>query len=131
MLPWLQAFLLTQLIECPIYVHAQAGSARRLGPKLGIAFVASAITHPVLWAVVQPGVGERMGDLLRFAGSDLAYNTTLVYWSAVAVAEAFAIVVEAIYLWSVGVRRYWMWSATANLASAAIGLTTRALFGFP
>ena len=73
--------------------------------KLGVGFVASAITHPVLWAVVQPGAGERVGDRLRFVGSDLAYNTVLVYWSAVAIAEAFAIVVEAIYLWSVGVRR--------------------------
>jgi len=103
---WLAAFLLTQLVEVPIYGWALRG-------RLLVAFTASAITHPIVWFVIQPLWPGR-------------------YYQGVLVAEAFAIAVEAIYLQRAGnLRRAWAWSLGANAASVAASFATRALFHWP
>lgn len=103
---WLAAFLLTQLVEVPIYGIALRG-------RLLIAFGASTITHPIVWFVIQPLWPGR-------------------FYQGVLVAEAFAISVEAIYLQRTGrVRRAWLWSLGANAASVGVSIVTRALFNWP
>ena len=112
-LPWLSAFLLTQLIEVPVYLLAQRSSARPLWARALIGFLASAITHPVVWFVF-PAVLERLP------------------WEwMVACAELFAVVTEAIWLRACGVRRPLFWSVMANGASFSLGLLSGWLFGWP
>ncbi len=106
---WLSAFLVTQAIEVPIYRRALR--SRPLGLALALAFAASLITHPLVWLGV-----PRLG---------------LPYVPAVAVAEAFAIAVEALWLLAWRAPHPLAWSVLANAASAGIGLTLRALVGWP
>lgn len=108
MTSWLGAFLFTQLVEVPIYTWALRG--RPL-----IAFAASAITHPFVWWVF-----PRLTTAL-----ELRYRTGFV------LAETFAVVVEAIFLHRMGLRHAWLWSLGANATSVALGLTSRAYFGWP
>lgn len=100
---WSGAFLLTQLIELPIYL----AFARSLPlPKRCVyAFGASTITHPLIWFCL-PWTG-------------------VSYWTLVFIAEAFAVVVEA--LWGRGwrVQRAWTASLVANALSAGAGLLVR------
>jgi hypothetical protein len=107
---WALAFLFTQAVEMPIYAFALR--PRGWGKRLAVAFGASAITHPLVWAGV-----------LAFAGSH--------YWEAVFAAEAFAVAAEAGWLRLFGVRRALGWSMLANGASVLVGFTSRALFGVP
>ena len=102
---WLSAFLLTQLVEVPIYGYALRG-------RLLVAFAASAITHPIVWFVIQPLWPGR-------------------FYQGVLVAEAFAVVVEALVLHRAGVRRAWAWSLSANAASVLASIATRVLFRWP
>lgn len=103
---WAAAFLLTQLVEVPIYGYALRG-------RLLIAFGASTITHPIVWFVIQPLWPGR-------------------YHHGALLAEAFAITVEAIYLYRAGdLRRAWAWSLGANAASVAASIATRALLQWP
>lgn len=103
---WLTAFLFTQLVEIPIY-------AVFLRVRLPAAFGASAITHPVVWFVIFPYV-------------------PLPYLGLIALAETFAIVVEAGYFRVLlGRPRVWPWALAANGASFATGLLSRWLFGVP
>lgn len=110
LLPWLLAFAFTQVVEVPIYLRALDG-------RFGVAFGASAITHPVVWFVF-PWAFAR---LLPSVG----------YWPMVAAAEAFAVAVEAGWLAAFGLRRAPLWSLGANGASLGLGLLSRALFGHP
>jgi hypothetical protein len=117
---FLWAFLFTQAVEVPIWAHA-FGAHRRLAPGgvpwppwAGVVagFGASAITHPVVWFVVP-----------RYAlGGYVAMG---------AQAEAFAVVVEALYTSALGLRWALGWSLLANGASAGLGLLSRSLFGWP
>ncbi|AKT37455.1 hypothetical protein [Chondromyces crocatus] len=103
---WLSAFLFTQCVEMPIY-------ARCARTGWGPAFGASALTHPIVWFV--------MPELLP--GN---------YWVMVAVAEAFAVVAEAVYLrFGFRLERALLWSLLANGASFSIGLLSRHAFGWP
>lgn len=103
---WLSAFLLTQLVEVPIYGYALRG-------RLLLAFGASALTHPIVWFAIQPLWPGR-------------------YHQGVLVAEAFAVIVEALYLRRFGaLRRAWAWSLAANAASVAVSIATRALIHWP
>jgi hypothetical protein len=103
---WLQAFAFTQMVEVPIYVVG-------LRVSVPAAFVASAITHPVIWFVIFPYL-------------PLPYAWTVVC------AEAFAYLVEAAYFaWLLRRRRAWLWSAVANGASFGVGMLARWLFGAP
>ncbi len=103
---WLVAFAFTQAFELPIYFWASR--SWRVG------FFASAITHPVVWFVFPVLMTVGVG-----------------YWPMVALAEAFAVGVEAWWLWHHGVRRPLLWSLLANATSAGLGLLLRASFGVP
>ena len=101
---WALAFLVTQLIEVPIYMKAQH--------RFGVAFGASAITHPIVW----------------FVFPYLMHGSSYVV--TVLCAEAFAIIAEAAWLQRHGVRRPLAWSLVANLTSVTIGFGIRALTGW-
>ena len=108
-LDWLNAFLLTQAVEVPIYVLG-------LGASVPAAFAASALTHPVVWfGFFSPA----------FAAP---YSLRLV------AAELFAWLAEA--AWFAGAvrlprSRALGWALVANAASVLAGLATRALFDWP
>lgn len=111
---WLVAFLFTQAIELPVWLWALRRAPRRTGPREAarpgpagavlIALGASALTHPVVWFVfpeLRPWIG---------------------YWPMVALAEAFAVGVEAVYMRAEGVRWAVGWSLVANAASFGLGI---------
>ncbi len=102
---WLAGFVLTQVVEAPIY---------RFGAKARwpVALLASTFTHPIVWFVF---------PLL----------TRLSYWEMVACAELFAVVAEALWLRANKVAFASAWSVVANAASVVIGLGLRAAFGAP
>ena len=109
-LAWLRAFAFTQLVEVPIYLRGARVSAAQ-------GFVASTLTHPVLWFVI-------------FPLSPASYETTTI------VGELWVWLVEAAYLryltrpdmrWP----RALAWSLVANAASAGFGELCRALCGYP
>lgn len=126
---WLYAFALTQAVETPLYTLAlgrlgqRPAWARRptaaarpwpLPVRVGLGFLASLLTHPVVWFVwpwlVDPGAHY------------LAFCLT---------AECFAVLVEAALLALGGLRRA-LWIALAvNAASVGVGLLSRAFFGLP
>lgn len=112
---WLGAFALTQLVETPIHARA-LGPGRPWARRLLLGFGASAITHPIVFF----GFPRLLPTLF-----------TRDYWSGVAAAEAFAVAVEALYLRRLGVERAIPWALLANAASVAVGLLTRAGFGWP
>jgi hypothetical protein len=101
---WPTAFLFTETIEIPIYAFALRG-------RLGVAFGASAITHPIVWFVIPVLVPS--------------------YMMMVVVAETFAVLAEALWLRRWGLSRALEWSFAANMASFGLGLTCRALWGVP
>lgn len=103
---WFVAFFFTQLFELPIYWRATR--------SLRVSFFASAITHPVVWFVF---------PVLMDHGLD--------YVPMVALAELFAVLVEAAWLRFHQVPRALLWSLGANAFSATCGFVLRALVGFP
>jgi hypothetical protein len=103
---WLIAFAFTQAVEVPIYLRAGAGWRAAL--------LASTLTHPLVWF-----------GFSTVRGLGLSYSGTLV------VVEAFAIVTEAAWLSSRGVKRAFLWSLAANLTSVTLGFLSRAAFGWP
>lgn len=104
-LAWLAAFAFTQAIEVPVY--------RRGGCSWRGAFAASALTHPVVWFVIFPGL-------------------PVGYVEKVAVAEVFAVLVEALWLRGALKRpRALAWSLAANGLSFGLGMLSRWLFGWP
>ena len=98
---WLIAFGLTQVLEVPVYTRVTT---------VKTAFLASALTHPVVWFVF---------PLLP-----------LPYGVMVFAAEVFAVVVEALWLRWNGVPRALLWSFLANAFSASVGLALRAATGW-
>jgi len=103
---WAQAFAFTQAVEVPLYW--------RLSGSVRTAFLASALTHPVVWFVF-PALWPVNGG----------------YWPMVAAMETFAVVAEAAWLRWNGVPRAVLWAFLVNLASATLGLVSRAVFGAP
>ena len=105
MIRWLVAFLLTQLVEIPVYRFGA-------GAPWWVAAMASTLTHPIVWFVFPliPGVD---------------------YWPMVALAELFAVVAEALWLRLNRVPGGLLWSLAANASSVLVGLTLRALIGYP
>lgn len=109
---WLVAFLFTQAVEVPFWILAQRRGGRRVGaaerPSLAsaalVGFGASALTHPIVWFVF-PSLSPSIG-----------------YWPMVALAELFAVGVEAVYIRAEGVRHGVLWSLAANGASFALGI---------
>lgn len=96
---WLTAYLVTQAVEVPIYLHA----GRRLSaPRRWLfAIGASTVTHPVVWFVFPWETGS---------------------WGLCFVlAETFAVVVEgALGKWA-GLKRPWFRALVANGASVVVG----------
>lgn len=115
---WLWAFLLTELVEVPIYLRALLARDdperpfERVLPALLVAFGASALTHPIVWFVTPQLI-------------------TSSYVLMVAAAETFAVLAEAAWLRAFGLRRALWWALFANAASVLVGLTLRRLFGWP
>lgn len=104
---WALALAFTQCVEAP--VHAAAlGCARPPRERWTLALAASLITHPLVWFVVPDVV-------------DLAFPAASP-WTAVAVAEGFAVVVEASWLALFGARLALPASVLANGASFTLGL---------
>jgi len=102
---WATAFLLTQLVEIPLYVWLLRASAPR-------AFGASALTHPLIWLLSRYVPGS--------------------YWLRFALLELFAWHAEALYL--AGPSRYGraLWVALlANAASATLGQLSHVLTRLP
>ena len=108
MIPWLGAFAVTQLVECPIYARALRGRARRWG----LAFALSAATHPIIFFVFPP----------LFPHDYLTY---------ISVAEAFAVAAETVALRVMGVPKALLWALLANGASCGVGLLMRSSVGWP
>lgn len=82
--------------------------------RLLIAFGASLLTHPMVWFVIPPVIGFEH------------------YWTLlVPAAELFAVLVEALYLYLIGVPRALLWSLAANMMSFGLGLLSRDLLGWP
>ena len=125
---WLGAFFFTQVVEVPIWAAALRRDRRvPADPEdrdpwtpgrwpiwmcVAVGFGASAITHPFVWFAFP-----------RFARGG--------YVSMVVQAEAFAVIVEAVYTGLLGLRRPISWSLLANGSSALLGLLSRWLFGWP
>ncbi|MFO0550507.1 MAG: hypothetical protein U0271_19085 [Polyangiaceae bacterium] len=109
---WLGAFLFTEAVEAPFYAFV----LKRVDPPLlgwerwVVALGASAITHPIVWFVLPP-IGRALG-----------------YWGYVAVAETFAVTVEAVYFYVFKTPRAFLVSLLGNAASAGLGILIRYLF---
>jgi hypothetical protein len=137
MIPWLGAFLFTQVVECPIYAASLRQRPGSWSLRFAIAFGASAITHPVVWFVI-PWLWYRfhLGRLLSWLPwYDGALGYAGGYWGMVVLAEVFAVGVEGLYLRRVHPARSLAvalaWALGANLASVSLGFASRAFFGWP
>ncbi|MEE2787453.1 MAG: hypothetical protein VX589_08950 [Myxococcota bacterium] len=105
---WLSAFLLTQLIEAPIYAWRLKHHPRRWLIALG----ASSFTHPIVFFLFPVWLPD---DYVRM----------------VLLAEAFAVLIEAAWLSVFQVRHSVSWAVCANGLSVLIGMMSRAAFGWP
>ncbi|MDC0717205.1 hypothetical protein [Nannocystis bainbridge] len=129
---WFWSFAFTQLVEVPIYLRALGGpdQAPRLSrpQRLGLGFLASALTHPYVWFVF-------FGVFYSRAYEDLGYHWPFVtahrYTIYFIVAETFAVVVEALLLRGCGLRRAFLWALLANATSAGLGFFSRHFLGWP
>jgi hypothetical protein len=104
---WLVGFAFTQAIEVPLYLRVTHGRWR-------VAFLASLLTHPIVWFVFP-------------ALCPLSWG----YWGMVAAAEAFAVAGETLWLRVNGVTHALKWAFVVNAASAVGGLLLRAAFDVP
>jgi hypothetical protein len=114
-LRWFVAFAFTQIVEIPLWTLALRRWSERRRPtatNVAIAFGASALTHPIVW----------------FGFPRLVPHHYLVM---VALAEAFAVIAEALYTRAFGLRRAFWVSLVVNGASAGLGLLSREAFGWP
>lgn len=120
---WLYAFLFTQAVEIPIYIHG-------LRARPHEAFSASLLTHPIVWFVIPPAFE---GFYLSFLAPHpfLWMSSGPRYWAMVLVAETFAVLVEAAYFKALKKSRPLRWAFIANLSSVSLGLVSRELFGWP
>ena len=108
MIEWVSAFLITQIIETPIYAHA-------IGKRRGcwaMAFAASALSHPLIFIIVPE----------LFDGT---------WWRYVVLAEGIAILMETIWLRWLGIDRPLKWALLANISSLSLGLLSRWIWGWP
>lgn len=109
---WLLAFALTQLIEAPLYTLAlRRRGGRSWAAAMGIAFGASALTHPFVWFAFPAAIDPLV---LR-----------------IAVSEVFALVVETLWLAAFRLPRPWAWALAVNGASFGVGVLLSLLTGWP
>ena len=104
------AFVLTQLVEVPLYRLAAPVSWLR-------GFSLSLVTHPAVWYVIPP----------------LCYRNGLGYHQMLGIAEFFAWSVEAgmLMLYGVPWRRALLVALLVNAASVLVGMAARAWCGLP
>lgn len=119
---WFAAFLFTQAVEIPIYI----GGARA---RFDQAFLASALTHPIVWFALPPMYQAVFAALGGVAVGALPEGVH--YWFLFAISESFAVVAEGLYLRNLGKKHAFLWALAANASSVALGLASRALFGVP
>jgi len=119
---WLGAFVLTQLVEAPLYAWGlRRWSTSPTWARVVLAVLPSALTHPLLWLAFPP-LRERLS-----------------YAAAVGVGETLVVVVEALAIApfldaAPAGRRFPLAfgaAAAANTLSVAVGLGSRALFDWP
>ena len=108
---WLSAFLVTQVVEMPVYAYAFR--ERSWPRRLAYGFGASAITHPFVF-LAAPLLIDSVG-----------------YGAYVGIAEGFAIGAEALYARWLGLRNPLLWSLGANGLSWVTGRLLRLAFGWP
>ena len=99
---WLVAFVFTQMAESGVYAHALGDRPR--AERIALALTPSAITHPLVWFVI-PELVQGLG-----------------YWPYAAVAESFAVLVEAAFLRALRVPMPLLWSLLANALSYVGGM---------
>jgi hypothetical protein len=99
---WPEAFLITQLIEVPLWLWAMRVDGGPTTPRLRVeaAFAASLLTHPLVWYAF---------PALRPLPS-------------VAFSELFAWGLEAWWMHRMGVRRALLWAFVVNAMSFGFGL---------
>jgi hypothetical protein len=116
------AFVLTQLLEAPIYVKA-------LCVRRSVALGASAITHPIVWWVM-PSLWRSLYSLCL---SSLSLSETGYFLGYGVMAEGFAVLAEALYFRVFGVasQKALLWAIVANATSSLLGLVLRAATGWP
>lgn len=102
MTSWLAAFVLTQILEIPIWMWAGRNFFSSRGKIFFCAFGASAITHPILWFAFPWHTGNDFIVLI--------------------VGETFVVVTEALWAKWRGISNPWKISLLANGFSLAIGL---------
>jgi len=111
---WLRAFALTASIEVPIAAWLFARAEPSVRRRLGVAFLANLVSHPVVWFVLP--------------------RIFVSYPRMVVAAESWAVASEAIFYALVfpnaGPSRAFGVSALANGASLGVGLLLRALTGW-
>ncbi|WP_371481518.1 hypothetical protein [Kitasatospora sp. NBC_00315] len=117
-MPYLLALALTVLVEVPLYVGALVVAGRVRPLRAATAGVAvNCATHPLLWWFLR-----------RYT-----HGSAAAYWTALAVAEAAVVAVEAVLLGLLTGRRGalpYAASFTANAASVLAGmLATRGPVG--
>ena len=105
MLQWLHAYLLTQVIEVPLYLRA--GRRRPDHSSLLAAAGASTLTHPILWFCFPWGPEHYLQSLI--AG------------------ETFVVLTEAALLYAARYPRPLLTSLAVNAISCATGLALHAL----
>ncbi len=103
---WSGAFLLTQLIEVPIYMRA--ARSLPLLKRATYAFGASTITHPIIWFCLP--------------WESMPYVPLLI------AAEGFAFGTEGLWGHCWRVPRPWLTSLAANATSLAAGMIIRNFF---
>jgi hypothetical protein len=109
MFAWLNAFLVTQVVEIPIYLYA--GRKLPVGRRWLLAVGASTVTHPFVW--------------FAFPWFTAPYVPTIV------AAECFAVLTEAGLAYLAGVKSPLKWSFLANAGSVIVGVTLRWLINWP
>lgn len=102
---WPIAFVLTQILEMPVYLLGFRDTDLGWPLRIGVAFGASALTHPFVWFVFYP--------LLL---GPLGYNGFFV------VTEGTVVVVEGFYLRAFGIPGAFRLAFLANAFSAFTGL---------
>lgn len=122
---WLGAFVLTQLVEAPLYAWClRRWSTLRTSERVVLALLPSTLTHPLLWLAFPP------------------LREHLSYVAAVGVAEVLVVGVEAVAITPFldaapagrragRVALAFAVAAVANALSVAVGLASRALFDWP
>jgi hypothetical protein len=122
-MPWFWAFLFTQIVEIPIYM-------RGLRARMLEAFGATALTHPIVWFVI-PEAFEWFYRAVFAHHASLQMTANTRYYVMVAIAETFAVVVEALYFRALFLEKPWRWAFIANMSSFGLGMLSRTAFGFP